>query len=263
MAQSPQPGDTKPEPPRPETAAQCPTSARTLPSSPSARPTKNATAGRFHPIPRGFPYGVQSALPGMRVTALAYRHGDQRHRRTNEMPEKRNSTGRIGLLRNGYISAPTAESRYKPPTTPPAPAQCFQSAMNGRQQAQDLLHDPSFGNQRCCRASKSCSKIFAATAPAPPCKAETASPPSTSPGKTVVEHQLPEGPRSCQVEARINRPRITAPGPTISVVRSTYCLHRLPEGRSDVTARPVSQTGRNTNQKQVDGNRPVPHRDSK
>lgn len=58
------------------------TSARTLPSSPRARPTKTPPAGRFHPIPQGFPYGEQSALPWNADFALAYRHGDQRYRRT-------------------------------------------------------------------------------------------------------------------------------------------------------------------------------------
>ncbi len=199
----------------------------------------------------------------MRVTALAYRHGDQRPAAPDEMPEKRNSTGRIGLLGTDTISAPTAESRYKPPATPQHQHQCFQSAMNGRQQAQDLCTIPSFGNQRCCRASKSCSRFSPATAPAPPCKAETASPPRHHRGKTVVEHQLPEGPRSFRWKTRINRPRITAPGPTISWCAATYCLHHLPAGRSDVTAGQRHQTGRNTNQKQVDGNRQSHTSDSK
>lgn len=58
------------------------TSARTLPSSPSARPTKTPPAGRFHPIPRDFHTVYKLRFRGMRVTALAYRHGDQCHRRT-------------------------------------------------------------------------------------------------------------------------------------------------------------------------------------
>ncbi len=183
---------------------------------------KTPPAGRFHPIPRGFPYGVQTALPWNAGYCVRYRHGDQCHRRTGRDAgeEEQHRQDRV-IEERIRFQRRQQKAGISPQQHRQHQHQCFQSAMNGRQQAQNLLHDPQLRQPALLQASKSCSNFRQPQYQHHHVELKQHHPHRHHRGKTVVEHQLPEGPRSCQVEDEDQQTEDhPAPGPTISVVRS-------------------------------------------
>ena len=139
---------------------------------------------------------------GMRIFALTYRHGDQRHRRTGRDAgeEEQHRQDRV-IEERIRFQRRQQKAGISPQQHRQHQHQCFQSAMNGRQQAQNLLHDPQLRQPALLQGKQIMFKDFRQPQHQHHhVKLKQHHPHRHHRGKTVVEHQLPEGPRSCQVE---------------------------------------------------------------